>query len=77
MDHVTERDHGQSAANDADGEQDEQDAGRLQGKDSCLQQKYGLAREADAILAYGAGLAAGAHFTHCIPRRGTDNHRAS
>jgi hypothetical protein len=44
VDHVTERDHGQSAADDTDGEQDEEGAGRLQGKDSCLQQKYGLAR---------------------------------
>ncbi len=59
MDHVTEGDHGQSAADDADGEQDEQDGGSVQGKDSCLQQKYGLAWEADPILPYGIGLAAG------------------
>ena len=74
MDHVAEGDHRQSATDHADGEQDEQDAGRLQGKDSCLQQKYGLARE---VRSDSQRTRAGGHFTHCNPRCETHNHRAT
>jgi hypothetical protein len=45
VDNVAQRDDQQSAANDTDGEQDEEDAGEVQGSGSCrvFERSNGLA----------------------------------